>query len=305
MSLTLANVKQFLRDRNGEDASTRFDRIAEDIANDAHKALHGAGKFEFDKRFGKVVLAGNYNTGTVSISAGGTALTGSGTTFTSAFANRYIRLNGENELYLVSAYVSPTALTLETYQGDTALSGVSYEIIMPRVAAPSRFRCMQEPGSDNLTYPNLKYKSAHEIKQLHRLQHTLGQPEYFGFENVESSSVPAKWMWVWPAPDDEEVFELPYYVWPDDMTTSNDVVEIPFEAEDTYKLFLEAYLARYQKDPNWVNHLAYAKEQAAETLGNTRSASRPRQTEAWYYGCDDDRMIQRDVVLAPGEPAYE
>jgi len=252
------------------------------------------------------VFAGNYNTGTVSIAAGGTALTGAGTAFTSAFANRYIRLNGENELYLVSAYVSGTALTLEAYQGDDALSGVTYEIIMPRVAAPSRFRCMQDPGSDDLTYPNLKHKSAQEIKQLHRLQHTLGQPEYFGFENVEASSVPAKWMWVWPAPSEEEIFELPYYVWPDDMTAGADIVEVPFEAEDTYKLFLEAYLARYQKDPSWTSHLGYAQSQAQTTLGNTRSASRTSQSEAWYYGCDGDGpMRQREVQLAAGEPAYE
>lgn len=302
----MTNVKQFLRDRNGEDASSRFDRIAEDIANDAHRALHGAGKFDFDKRFSKVVLAGNYNTGTVSISAGGTTLTGVGTTFPTSSANRFVRLNGENELYRVTAYGSGTSLTIDTYQGDTALSGVTYELIMPRVAAPSRFRCMQEPGSDNLTYPSLKARLVQEIKQLHRLDHELGTPRVFGFEDVEASSVPAKWMWVYPAPSSEEVFDLPHYVWPDDMTSGSDVVEIPFEAEDVYKLFLEAYLARYQKDPNWPALLSLARQEAVAALGTTRAVTRSRQSKPYYYGDDEEDAftVDNDADMAAGEPAY-
>lgn len=294
-----------MRDRNGEDASTRFDRIAEDIANDAHRALHGAGKFDFDKRFSKVVLAGNYNTGTVSITAGDTTLTGSGTTFPASSANRYVRLNGESELYRVTEYTSGTELEIEAYQGDTSLSGVTYELIMPRVAAPSRFRCMQEPGSSNLTYPNLKHHLVQEIKQMHRLDHQLATPEIFGFEDVEASSVPAKWMWVYPAPSSEVVFDLPHYVWPDDMTAGTDIVEIPFEAEDVYKLFLEAYLARYQKDPNWQSLMALARQEAAAALGTTRAVTRPRQSKAYYYGDDEDEYtVRREENLAAGEPVY-
>lgn len=68
-------------------------------------------------------------TGTVSISAGGTALTFSSAP-TVSVANRYIQLSSSDDWYKISAHTaSDTAATLETaYVGTIALSGGTYKV---------------------------------------------------------------------------------------------------------------------------------------------------------------------------------
>jgi len=177
-------------------------------------------------------------------------------------------------------------------------------MIMPRVAMPSRFRCLAEPLSDNATYPKLKPKSVPLIKRLHRTEWLLGQPYFYACEWAEVSSVPTPYLWTYPAPDEEEIFELPYYVWPDEMTTDTDIAEIPFEAEDTLKLFLDAYLGRFRKDPDWPILEGMAKESARDNLGATRSVAENGQRQMWTPEAEDESGID-DRKLASGEPAYE
>lgn len=69
----------------------------------------------------------NYTTGTITTLANlGTAVTGSGTTWTSAMIGRYIKINDDGEWYRVTAVGSPTTLTIATpYQGTAIAVGTS------------------------------------------------------------------------------------------------------------------------------------------------------------------------------------
>lgn len=68
-----------------------------------------------------IATVADYLTGTVSVNAGSTALTGSGTTFTSTQGDGtyFIQLSSANNWYRVSAQVSGTALTLEQAYAQT------------------------------------------------------------------------------------------------------------------------------------------------------------------------------------------
>lgn len=72
-----------------------------------------------------------YTTGTVSLTNGSAALTGSGTAFTQAMVGRYFKVNdatGDGMWYRITAYVSPTVLTLENFYDGETVSGKSYKI---------------------------------------------------------------------------------------------------------------------------------------------------------------------------------
>src|SRR3990167_6093792 len=106
MAWDLAATRTYLQDRNRSDTATRAVRMYDKISNDARMELSRAGRWDFDKRLTTLTFAARYNTGTVSINAAGTALTGVDTVFTSAMDERFIRLNGENILYRITAFVS-------------------------------------------------------------------------------------------------------------------------------------------------------------------------------------------------------
>jgi hypothetical protein len=70
----------------------------------------------------------DYATGTVSIAAAGTTVTGVGTTFTAAMVGRYIKFSTDTQWYEIATFTSTTSIALKkAYQG-TVLSGASYTI---------------------------------------------------------------------------------------------------------------------------------------------------------------------------------
>ncbi len=69
----------------------------------------------------------DYSTGTIAITAGSATVTGSATTFTSAMAGRYLKTT-DGELYLISAFVSTTELTLARVYNGATITGASYII---------------------------------------------------------------------------------------------------------------------------------------------------------------------------------
>lgn len=69
----------------------------------------------------------DYTTGTISITNGATAVTGSGTTFTEAMVGRYLK-TGDGYWYLIASYTSATSITLDSAYLEVTVSGGSYTI---------------------------------------------------------------------------------------------------------------------------------------------------------------------------------
>lgn len=73
----------------------------------------------------KQLLNANYSTGTITTLAnGGVAVTGSGTTFTSAMVGRYFKIDSDGAWYKILSYSSATSITLASkYQGVSISAG--------------------------------------------------------------------------------------------------------------------------------------------------------------------------------------
>jgi hypothetical protein len=75
----------------------------------------------------KDMTAADYTTGTITTLANlGTAVTGNGTTWTSAMIGRYFKINDDAQWYRISAVGSTTGLTIASpYQGTSIAAGTS------------------------------------------------------------------------------------------------------------------------------------------------------------------------------------
>ena len=79
----------------------------------------------------KDLTQADYTTGTITTLAnGGTAITGSGTTWTSAMVGRHFRIDADGQWYKIASFTSTTSITLEReYQGVSIAAGAdTYEI---------------------------------------------------------------------------------------------------------------------------------------------------------------------------------
>ena len=74
----------------------------------------------------------DYTTGTLGVTTATTAITGAGTTWTSAMAGRWLQITaptGDNNWYEIASVTNTTALVLtNAYQGTTIASGATYTI---------------------------------------------------------------------------------------------------------------------------------------------------------------------------------
>lgn len=88
-------------------------------------------RFEYDwlRKTARITLTAPYQEGTVTITAGTTALTGSGTTWTAAMTGRKVIITGNENEYEFT-FVSATSATISpALSGSTNISGASYRII--------------------------------------------------------------------------------------------------------------------------------------------------------------------------------
>jgi len=70
----------------------------------------------------------DYTTGTVTLTNGSKAVTGSGTTFTAAMVGRYIQGSTDKYWYKIASYTNATSITLEKNFGGITVAGESYTI---------------------------------------------------------------------------------------------------------------------------------------------------------------------------------
>lgn len=110
-------------DQNDSDAIA----IVEDSINTAYKHVLSKANWKINKKEGVFYSVAPHSTGTVTLS--GTTLTGVGTSFSSSMVGRYVQIEalGE-ETHLISAYVSPTSLTLQESASADVASASTYSI---------------------------------------------------------------------------------------------------------------------------------------------------------------------------------
>ena len=308
MGWTLADARTYLQDLNFDDTSTPGTRQYDKIINDANRALHGAGDWEFDRVRLRYAFSAQYTTGTVAITSDGSTVTGTNTVFTSAMDERYIRYGGENFTYRITAYASGTSLTVETYRGASDLTASTYAITENRKALDTKFRKFWIP-TRNLSPVDLKTISIDEMNALHYDGKEVGDPRFCAVEWFTTSTAggaPAPFLWVYPAPANKRVVEFFAYLWPVELSTSTDGISAPAEAEGAHREFMQAYLKLYQgktKEARELRQSAHAM--ALHDLAQYRANTDIGRREEWSpYG--DVASHSRDYGrMGPSEPVYD
>jgi hypothetical protein len=302
--MTQAELRQFLRDHDADSNSTQAQREYDRIIGEARRELSRIGPWSFERTKTRLVLEAAKTAGTVSIAVDGTALTGVGTAFAAADAGKHVRYQGEYLQYLVSAYVSPTALTVEAYRGAADLSGKAYQLTRDRIILPLLFRSVELPlqNSDGqeiqpVTLDEILYwrMNGREVSST---------PQIFAIEWAQGAAgaAPVAYLWVYPSPSQKVVIEGYVYLWPDETGASG--VWLPVAAEDCFRQLCLAYLYRWrQETERYQSQLATALAQTRRDLGAFAQQKALGQRQEWSSEADAG-VRRRRARPASGEPIY-
>jgi hypothetical protein len=221
-----------------------------------------------------ITLVGPYNTGTVTLTSGSTAVVGVGTTWDTSWKYKTLRVS--NIDYDVASIDSTTALTLvQAPILDATLSAVSYSIVQDVYALPSDYIA----GSDvNFQNQGLYY----DIKKIPQLQ--LLQQNAWG-RLLSSSYVSNYCDWgfddtakVWkikvnPPPAQTAPCKFIYRRKPPDLSLVGTTSILPESFVEMLERFAEVTVRRDRKLGNWrepeaaANQMLYAMKRAIDTQG--------------------------------------
>lgn len=307
MALTLSTIRQFIQDHTNENTSTRGQRIQNRIANQALHALHAGGDWDFDQALVRLVFEAAEDDGTVSVAAGGTALTGVGTAFAAGDVGKYFRFEGEGLQYRMTARSADTTCTIETYRETTALSGASYQLTHDRVALPARFRkAMRADHTDDVG--GLQEVSLQALLHMRMHERGVSTPLYCAFDGGSDPDNTdgvhgSKYLWVYPSPTSQFVLQIPAFLKPVEMSADANGISAPYEAEAAYLEFVLAFSYREQGDfEKYGAALAIAQAAVARDLAAFRSRGRFQQRAMWDCAVDTDvEGREKSVIAASGE----
>lgn len=314
MAWALSDIRTYLKDLDAEDGSARAQRLYDRIANDANRALHGAGDWSFDRSIQRLFYDAAKSDGTVTVSQDGTAVTGASTAFSTSGAvtdvGKFFRFDGQAHQYRCSAVGGATSATLgDTYRG-AALSGDTYQLTHDRLQLNARFRKLAVPDGDDDTYmvwpvtlDELLYERLHGRE--------ISFPMICAEEWWTSSTTggaPDPFLWVYPSPLNRTVLDVPMYFWPVELSSSTDGISAPAEADSAYREFLHAYLFQIQgHQDKYASQLAIAQDRARKDLAQFRASNEGSQKRMWSSDADAPDNVGRVRRMRPasGEPVHE
>lgn len=173
-----------------------------------------------------------YNTGTVTATRGSTAVTGSGTTWTSAMVGRQFRTGTNQPIYTISARGSNTALTLGQPWGGETASGAAYEIWNAYFTAPADFQAFVSVWDPNFNWQLNLHISQEELNSMDA-QRASGGTTYvvadLDYASIESGlqladgtaiTVPVPRFELWPHRKSDYVWPFLYKTRPADLDDS-------------------------------------------------------------------------------------
>ncbi len=148
-----------------------------------------------------------YETGTVALTLGSTAVTGTSTVFALAMNGRAFRTTGRNEYYQFT-YSSATAGTLDrAYEGPTA-TGLGYKIFQSIYVLPADCRLVRSMRV--LDSPrDMDEISQEDLDQRAPQRSTYGAPSTFSPHMVDTSTPPRRQVELYPIPD--RVMAIPFW----------------------------------------------------------------------------------------------
>lgn len=161
-----------------------------------------------------------YDTGTIALSVGATALTGTGTTWTAAMTGRRIRIDGRNEWYTFS-YLSATTGTIDrAYEGTTLTVG-TYRIWQPIYSLPSDLDVL-ESILVPYTHMDLDPRSQEDIDKSDPSRLIYGRPTVYSPTSDDVNNLSE--VELYPGPENAEGYPIRYRKVISDLVSSEDTL---------------------------------------------------------------------------------
>ena len=214
-------------------------------------------EWEFLRKTVLVATADEYDTGTISISVGGTTVTGAGTTFTAAMVGRSLYVGTtHSQPYIISAFTSTTDITIETaFAPLTASSGDDYSIkalrYTPSVADIAKI--------DRIVYDRRKLieKPHGYFDAIDPERTTTGVPIFYSIakKSAQSGTITFE---VHPVPNGEYVMKVVYYRKAVDLSANDDDLVIDAELIEAAVLW-DCYRIFAAKNPAYIGLARDAK----------------------------------------------
>lgn len=147
-----------------------------------------------------------YETGTVAVTNGSTAVTGTGTVWTAAMTGRRIRIAGDDEWYTFTRTGNTTGTLERNYEGTTD-ADATYSIFQNVYTLPAACKILDEIRSFQLDLP-LEKVSLTKLNEIDPSRNSYGDPEKFALWMEDTSDPPQMRVELWPIPEDSH--GLPY-----------------------------------------------------------------------------------------------
>lgn len=168
--------------------------------NRSYQHLLEAHNWSFLNLEALVKLVAPYTTGTVTVNNGSTTVTGAGTAWTAAMANRWFRCDSSFVFYKISTVnVGLQTLTLEATYGEANAATQPYTIFQHVYAKPTDCREIRTIRYDY----NMREVTKDYIDTLEPERSSTGQPVYW------CNRDDANWE-VWPTPDANYTLRMYY-----------------------------------------------------------------------------------------------
>lgn len=172
-----------------------------------------------------VATVADKTAGTVSVNSGTTAVTGSGTSITSADVNKFIQFQGADQWYRISAQSSSTAFTIaNAYAPTTNLSAGTYVIRQFFYSLSSSVERILGVVNQNANWRlvEIDYRTFDILRPNPDSTGASGSFLAFGYDSSGNVRFTP-----YPFPSDARLFEVRYIKRLSDLSADGDLSEIP------------------------------------------------------------------------------
>ena len=233
--------------------------------NLAQDAISGRHDWTFLQERDMIQTIADKTAGTVTVTDGSAAVTGSGTAFAATDVGKFIQFSGEEDWYEILTYVSSTSITVKPNYGGTSSSTATYTLrtvfysldsdvnrilSVKQYNTPIKLTQIQAPTLDR-AQPNIETTGAPTAYALFRLDPngTVDFPSYAKQRQLQ----------FFPSPNDTYNIEVRYIKHLSDLSDGADISTVPQQFHDVLLDLAEYYGSKYLNDPKQSQLLAQAE----------------------------------------------
>lgn len=163
--------------------------LAEDWVRQAFSEISTYRNWSWLFSYSQFLIPAIYNTGTVTVTRGSTAVTGSSTVWTSDMVGRQFRIGVGSPIYTITQVLSNTALILDQPYGGTSDSALDYQIILVYLTPPSDFVSFISVWDPNFNWQLVTDFSQNELNAADAQRGNVGNAYVLAWRDYTTTSL--------------------------------------------------------------------------------------------------------------------